>query len=521
MTNPYWQVFCEAKYQSRISNAFILTGNIGDYAKDDSLLINYMYGWLSRTLKMDEIYLYNINAEGRSLCNRRNHIPFDEIIDLMISGERNDAFIFTYPEYTIPSGDNIQESEKKRIIALHTAMNSAGFLRSKKIVFFITESTTGIHPMFTGGNSKMTVYNIPLPFLKRRYDFITEWWEKHQSEKYGITMTGINDTILANLTAGLQLITIEKILLTACAKRYIDSTMVMETKKEIIQKEYGEVIEVYETFGYTLKQFAGKEEIKTYFRQVIINALKENDRSIIPKGVLFMGPPGTGKTYFAKCLAGESGINFIEFKMSKILGKYVGESEKAMEKALSVMRALAPVGIFIDEIDQIMARSQGMNDGGSRVNANLFSMLLAEMSKNENRGRIIWIAATNYPNNVDEALKRSGRFDKKIPFFAPTEKERELVFKFHIEETGLKATSDVDLKKLAQRTEGYTQAEIEGIVVKALEFAKRNKCNVISQEDLVKACIAMLSNQNIKIKEMEDLALIECNDLEFIPYIYI
>ena len=65
-------------------------------------------------------------------------------------------------------------------------MNSAGFLRSKKIVFFITESTTGIHPMFTGGNSKMTVYNIPLPFLKRRYDFITEWWENISRKNMGL-----------------------------------------------------------------------------------------------------------------------------------------------------------------------------------------------------------------------------------------------------------------------------------------------------------------------------------------------
>ena len=206
--------------------------------------------------------------------------------------------------------------------------------------------------------------------------------------------------------------------------------------------------------------------------------------------------------------------------MSKILGKYVGESEKSMEKALSVFRALAPVGVFMDEIDQSMSRGQGGDDGSSRVNANIFGMLLAEMSKPDNRGKIIWIAATNYPNNVDEALKRAGRFDKKIPFFAPTEEEREVVFKLHLKKMDLPMSPDVDIKKLAKATEGYTQAEIEAIVVKALELCNRSELKEITQEKLDLALEYMLSNQNTKIREMEDIALKECNDQEFIPLKY-
>ena len=124
-----------------------------------------------------------------------------------------------------------------------------------------------------------------------------------------------------------------------------------------------------------------------------------------------------------------------------------------MEKALSVFRALAPVGVFMDEIDQSMSRGKG-GDGGSSVNANLFGMLLAEMSKSENRGNIVWIAATNYPNNVDEALKRAGRFDKKIPFFAPSMEEREAVFKIHLNKKDLPPADNLDTKKLAELTEG-------------------------------------------------------------------
>ena len=362
--------------------------------------------------------------------------------------------------------------------------------------------------------------NIELPNWNSRLAFVKDLIFKKRDVLENVKWNDVNFEILCNLTSGLQYFNIEDILIDACYEGEITANIIVEKKKEIIQKEFGEIIEIFDTDGYSLEKFAGQDDIKSYFRETVIDAIKRDDLGIVPKGVMFMGPPGTGKTYFAKCLAGDSGINFVEFKMSKILGKYVGESEKAMEKALSVFRALAPVGVFMDEIDQSMTRGQGGSDGGSRVNANIFGMLLSEMSNPENRGKIIWIAATNYPNNVDEALKRSGRFDKKIPFFAPTEAERESVFKLHLDKADLPMHPNVDIKKLAKATEGYTQAEIEAIVVKALELSKRAKQKVITQDKLELALGYMLSNQNVKIREMEDIALRECNDQEFIPENY-
>jgi SpoVK/Ycf46/Vps4 family AAA+-type ATPase len=198
--------------------------------------------------------------------------------------------------------------------------------------------------------------------------------------------------------------------------------------------------------------------------------------------------------------------------MSKILDKYVGEAEKNLEKAFAVFRALAPVGVFIDELDQALSR--GYNDSHS-VNKNIFGMFLAELSKPENRGKIIWLGATNYPNKIDEALKRTGRFDKKIPFFAPTEEERKLVFKKRIEKTA-KAADDINYSKLAAETVGFTQAEIEGVVVKSCELALRKGSKIIRNQDLELALEYMCTAQNERITEMEDIALLECNDVEFL-----
>lgn len=517
MRIPAWQKIIENDYEASICNAFMLTGNIGDYAKDTVLLRDYLIEWAINRLKFKDVIFYDINTRGCSVQTRQTDIKFDDMINKMLEEKGKRLFVFYYPEYIIPAGDYSQAEDKMRIVAIHSAMNASKFLVGDNIVLFVTESTRNIHPMFLGSNSRIKLINIELPDLRNRKDFIEEWYQNHPQIKGGTRFVNVNINTIANMTAGLQLINIEDILLRARGEGYIDAKMILNEKKEIIQKEFGEVIEIFDTEGLSLNKFAGQEEIKKYFKEVVIDAIRNNNLDIVPKGVMLMGPPGTGKTFFAKCLAADSGISFVEFKISKILGKYVGESEKAMEKALSVFRALAPVGIFMDEIDQAMARGTGGSDGGSKVNANLFGMLLSEMSKPSNRGKVIWIAATNYPNNVDEALKRAGRFDKKIPFFAPNEEERKNVFLIHLNG---KVREQVCISELIEATEGYTQAEIEAIVVKALELAKRSGQSKIGQRDLDLALEYMLSNQNDKIREMEDIALKECNDQEFIPKAY-
>lgn len=521
MYKPSWLVESINLYKNNISNTFILTGNIGDYGTTDTIhfkdfLINFLLQEMD--IRKDEVYLYLPFQGATEIRSRNEGLTLPEIANKMSNPRSNDAFIFYYPEYLIPRDERGSESS---IIALHNILNSSSYVTSKNITFFITESASNVSALFLGNNCRSTLLNVDLPNSNERFNFISNYFSLHSSLKNTVRFEpGVDYTVFTNLTAGLQYIDIEDIILYANSKGRISQKMIMEKKKEVIQKEFGEIIELFDTNGYSLSRFAGQENIKQYFKETVIDAIKNDDIDIVPKGVMLMGPPGTGKTYFARCLAGDCGINFIEFKMSKILGKYVGESERAMEKALSVFRALAPVGVFMDEIDQSMSRSEGGSDGASSVNANLFGMLLSEMSKPENRGKIIWLAATNYPNKVDEALKRAGRFDKKIPFFAPSKSERVYVFSYHLKSKGMTIADDVDIDSLAEDTEGYTQAEIEAIVVKALELSKRAKQRTITQDKLELALEYMLSNQNYKIKEMEDIALKECNDQEFIPKEY-
>lgn len=524
-----WAKELKEKYNRCISNSFLITGNIGDYAYNNILVLDYLLEFLYRELKMDEVATFDMGT-GTMYSRKKdsnNGEPIEDVCSKLMTNSLKRAYIIRYPEFIVPQSDfNLYPDDRVKVVELHKTLSSTNFLNSNNIVIFLTESTKNINSLFLNSNSKTAMIDIELPNEKERSTFInyilTPVVEQSSvDQKYNNKLTNmimdVTKKELTMLTAGLNKISIEDIILLAIDEGRLTRDMVLNRKKDLIRKEFGEIIEIMDTEGYSLNKFAGQEHIKNYFKEVVIDAIKDDEISIVPKGVLLMGPPGTGKTYFSKCLAGDAGINFVEFKMSKILDKYVGESEKRLEKAFSVFRALSPVGVFIDEADQALSRG---DQDTVQVTKTIFGMFLAELSKPENRGKIIWLAATNYPNKLDEALKRAGRFDKKIPFFAPTLEEREAVFKIHLKNSELPPSSDIDYNLLASRTEGYTQAEIENIVVKALELCKRTKTNQITQEKLNLALDYMLSAQNNKIKEMEDIALKECNDQEFIPKSY-
>ncbi|WPS85552.1 ATP-binding protein (plasmid) [Brevibacillus halotolerans] len=524
-----WFTVLRDKYEAGITNVFLVTGNIGDYVVPGIMLIEYLIYQLPQ-MKIDRIATFNasegsyyhvgealylgLDKKGSEYKRTIDDDWYDMLVELK-SPNGKTVYIIEYPEFLIPKGNNgyVEESTKKRLIDLHKVMNDRGFLDSDNILLFITQAQSDIHEMFLNANSRTAPITIEFPNVDERLEMIT--FLKNSSEKQ--IHWEMTEAQFAKLTAGLSRVHLEDLYLLAEDKGILAKTMVMERKEELIKKEFGEVIEIFDTEGYSLDHFAGQEHIKEYHREAVIEPILEGDTSFVPKGLLYMGPPGTGKTFFSRCLAGEANINFVEFKMSKILDKYVGEAERNLEKAFNCFKSLAPVGVFIDEIDQALQRG-GDNDGNS-VNKNMFGMFLAFLSDPSNRGQILWVGATNYPNKLDEALKRAGRFDKKIPFFPPTEEERVRVFKYHFKKTGFPC----DIQKyeaLGKKTEGYTQAEIENIVVKTLELAKRKKYNKINDALVEYAMDCIISAQNARIQEMIDVALEECNDMEFLPEKY-
>ena len=175
-----------------------------------------------------------------------------------------------------------------------------------------------------------------------------------------------------------------------------------------------------------------------------------------PKGVLLSGPPGTGKTLLAKAVASETDSNFYSINGPEIMSKFYGESEKQIREIFEDASKNAPSIIFIDEIDSIAPkRSEGHDQTEKRVVA----QLLTAMDGLKNRGDVVVIAATNRPNDIDEALRRPGRFDREIKINTPDQRGRLEIFKIHTR--GMPLDKNVDLEYLAKKTHGFTGADIE------------------------------------------------------------
>jgi len=189
-----------------------------------------------------------------------------------------------------------------------------------------------------------------------------------------------------------------------------------------------------------------------------------------PKGILLYGPPGTGKTLLAKAVANESEANFISIKGPEVLSKWVGESERAIREVFRKAKQAAPSIIFFDEIDAI-APMRGSGAGDSKVTERVISQLLTEMDGLEELRGVVVIAATNRPDIIDPALLRPGRFDKLLYIPPPDLEARKEILKIHTRRKPL--ADDVNLDEIAERTEGYTGADLEAVCNTAVMLAIR------------------------------------------------
>ncbi|MBP2046472.1 CDC48 family AAA ATPase [Methanobacterium aggregans] len=217
------------------------------------------------------------------------------------------------------------------------------------------------------------------------------------------------------------------------------------------------------------KDIGGLNELKQSLKEVVEWPLKYPDAFKTigiepPKGILLFGPPGTGKTMLSKAVATESKANFISVKGSEVLSKWFGESERKISEIFNKAKQASPCIVFFDELDALAAmRGTGM--GEPRVVERMVNTLLSEMDGLEELKGVVVLGATNRPDLLDSALLRPGRFDEIILVPPPDESSRLEIFKVHTE--GMSLDSDVNLKELAKKTEGYSGADISAVCRKA------------------------------------------------------
>src|SRR3989344_3939504 len=239
----------------------------------------------------------------------------------------------------------------------------------------------------------------------------------------------------------------------------------------------------------TFKDVAGCKEAKEELSE-IVDFLKNPKKFFeigarIPKGILLMGAPGTGKTLLARAVAGEAGVAFFSISGSEFVEMFVGVGASRVRDLFQIAKKAAPAIIFMDEIDAVGRVRGGGLGGGNDEREQTLNQILVEMDGFEPTEKVIMMAATNRPDVLDPALLRPGRFDRRVTIDLPDRSDREEILKIHSKEKPF--AEDVNLLTIAERTPGFSGADLYSLMNEAAILAARENRTKVSQYDLVRS----------------------------------
>ena len=264
--------------------------------------------------------------------------------------------------------------------------------------------------------------------------------------------------------------------------------------------------------GIRFSDVAGVDEAEESLTE-IVNYLHDPSKyreigATMPKGVLLVGPPGTGKTMLAKAVAGEADVPFFSISGSEFVEMFVGMGASKVRDLFEQAKEKAPCIVFIDEIDAIGQKRSGGGYGGNDEREQTLNQLLTEMDGFEGNSGVMILAATNRPESLDPALTRPGRFDRRVPVELPDLKGREAILKVHAKK--VKLTDDVNFETIARMASGASGAELANIINEAALRAVRDgrkAANAADLEESIETVIAGYQKKNAILTDKEKMAV--------------
>ncbi|MGD9497651.1 MAG: AAA family ATPase [Armatimonadota bacterium] len=443
--------------------------------------------------------------------------------DYLMSRSRAAVIIDVVDKVFPAQEDRFMTAEERRLLAAVRGWSTDPRLaRRNSFVIMIAETLTDVHEYLYTRGGGTSVVEVPLPGETERLVYINHLLDTAQpADAPGAEDSdlALSRQVLAQTTNGMTLRQIAAMVRSAHAEgRALDLAEVSRHKREAIEAEIGDLVEFTDS-GLGLDAVAGVEKQKQLLLDTA-RALREGRSGLVPKGILLLGPPGTGKTFTMQCFAHDIGIPFVELR--NIFSKYVGSTEANLEKLFHYLEALAPIFVFIDEFDQSYGR-RVTSDTDSGVSRRVFGMFNNFLAQDRHQGRIIFGAATNRPDLIDNSTMRAGRFDMKIPFLLPDEAGREAIMRVTFRNLGV-PFEDGDLGEIARDTGGHSGADLRELVRIAQRHAFAQHREQVTVEDLrfaVQDYIPPHISRAEEVRMMELMAVAHTTSRSLLPEHYV
>ena len=428
-----------------------------------------------------------------------------------IADGKSVAVIIDFAETVAPAGDlgYMPGEDRYSLVTLVKWAQDPQFLTADFSICLIAENMAELNPRI-GRNPYCATIELPLPGEKERFDYVE--WKISCSGKKRAEISEVNAEALAQMTAGMSRVALDRVLSEAIAGPKLTIEKLKEKKKEIIQAECLGLLEFIEPV-HSIEMVAGHAKAKQSLRQAA-RAIQTGKRDVVPMGFLIAGPIGTGKTFLATCFAGEIGIPCVKFLNFR--SQWQGVTEGNLERIFNLLKAMWPVAVIIDEADAFLGNRNASGDSGT--SARVFSQIASFMGNTDYRGKIVWFLLTCRPDLLPVDLKRQGRAEEHLALFYPESLEERIeLIKTMARKAKVGFDGDIaallppDLPKMSG-------ADIEAALVRSKLRAVNDKREKVTAEDLRETFADFVPPSYPLEVELQTLvAISECTSRELLP----
>ena len=546
---PPWARELSEKYYSRSFALFVLYGNVRDlvplrtqegaasFVSLDDFFSRGLFGQRDLVLHYDRGGLsfgtpatqadFRRALEGYDSFHGTNYsqggLPrnpdavlnlLDNYLRLRIADGKKMGLVIDFAETIAPAGDvsSMSAEDRNSLVILKRWARNAAFLDADVTICLISENQIELNQGIVQHPGVASIA-IPLPDDAERLDFIRGQLKSRELP----AGSEVTDESLAKLGAGLKRVQLQGLISHAVENHQpLTLKFLSQKKKDLIEAESGGLLEFVQS-RFDLSFVAGNDQAKRKLQDAAA-AIRAGNTEVLPMGYVICGPVGTGKTFITTCFAGEVGIPAVTLKNFRSM--WQGVTEGNLERVLSLLKAMSPIAVIVDEADaQLGDRS---NSGDSGVGNRVFAQIAQFMGNTEYRGKVIWFLLTCRPDLLPVDLKRQGRAEEHIALFYPdTPEERLALLRAMQRKIGMKAFPEDIEKFFLNRAGGLSGADIEAVLVRSHMRSSLQNKSVVDAQDLEAALedfIPPYYPTEIDLQNM--VAVLECTSKSLLPKQY-